>query len=1536
MSKLYSSHKRFIGLGLMSAFVIALAVLGTLWGFSQMASAAPDVTLVHLNPDGTDYTGNPYCPQTVWSADGKTATPDARHDCNNIAGQQHVIRTDGYDPSLGTGVFTKDGVGTLVEGDCDAILAGKLGWSDDDGDGLADEDGENEGVDDDDDATEDGLGAVPGSGNCDDGLDNDLDTFVDAADPDCAALIDEDQTADGTDDDDDGTEDGLGAAPGSGNCSDGLDNDGDGTDANDAQCAAFIDEDPGGDANNDGCPGICGVDDDGDTVADEPPVFDDDEDGLTDEDPIDGIDNDNDGTEDGVGAVPGMGNCGNTLDDDGDGTDLAADAECAAFDGEDPIDFDDDGDTVADEDPVGNVLLADEKCAVLRSIVPGETNVIFSYDGASTDAIHKEWDKLEDTVILKKDDVDKKLTVEGMGKVELPLDENGNDKRDPEDAHLLDRDGETQDHGVIWDEANKEYKSEEGPIRLIEVVHGYHAEMPDHPTEGAVVLAFIDSPGCSYFTNPVPVVIGLDAYQAGELNLGTALVGITDWRGFSIGPKVWPSGAQISAEAQAEATAHGLLVGDSTNSAVAPGTFEADYASVYVDTDCAEQATITFKVGYPDYVQSVPEIPEIEQVTINWTKVQAAKQPQIRWAGEEIVLEKRWAPSGDWYPEAGGIDDDLDGKVNEDTGDASTDDQDGDGLADEDPKDGNDNDGDQLEDGTRGDPGDFECTDGIDNDGDGDIDGLDDNCLAGPGIDEDVPDDDKDGLVDEDPLDFCPLQDFLVKYIKLDGPGGLVSGLPDAFYPFASEPEAVWTYIDEECVSRALYSSEEPGKVDVEAILFDPTTYEQVDNKHAFLVWYIKMYQLKLTNVPGEREDHNAGKFAVADGADLYDPSVGDVVAETLNVSADALLRVRVKGWFYGGNPSGRPDICIDMDGDGNGLEGDEATPPGEPYTGDTTHTGCTDDDDEMLAGGYWVLPDDMEKLAGFHPDHIPSWDVMSEPNVAAKNIIGPKSTLDSHDDTTRQVVPCVQLKDGAADWTCTRKTIDPDGKITEADALMPPLKVLVELEAEDAGFLKPVVDKSADVGIDSAYQSVMIPANRDIPTPINNGGYDWNSWGWSGVYQFDYPFFLELSKTTEPEQGLIRSFHFYTDNRGEGFFFANGDYNLTYDDCRTVGLYGTPDCSPLDVVGESNITVIGDYPYFRGHRDVKSNPVTKTWTWGGFKSVTIDPQDPNHTLVIAHLLDRDGYCKNEVDVGKDPMEVQFSPSLHPVEGEEITFEIVNGIGHILSADLDGISPNAKFSVEPSPLVEATVSGWEDGVWINAEKAVARAEHEELLEAFGQGADRVKEGECQAWVLIEHPMGAQLEISVLFDDPEGRITRHWPPTELEVDLVQGWNDSCYVDEEATVEEAMAGFIDDVLAVYRYNADQSWDRHFPGQCEDDETLCTIEALSSYDQLFILMGASATWTQLITAPLVDVDLVPAWNSVCYAGVDKLTEDATRDIETAFAIMYTLGTDQAWRRYVPDRPDIPNTLPTLHQFDSVILLVTAEGPITWRFDP
>ena len=121
---------------------------------------------------------------------------------------------------------------------------------------------------------------------------------------------------------------------------------------------------------------------------------------------------------------------------------------------------------------------------------------------------------------------------------------------------------------------------------------------------------------------------------------------------------------------------------------------------------------------------------------------------------------------------------------------------------------------------------------------------------------------------------------------------------------------------------------------------------------------------------------------------DVFEPGTDgdlpstDVRDETRIVSDYSLVRVNIKDWVRTADSSGRPDVCLDMDGDGGGDE-----LPGMPYhrTVDgaavTTHAGCPDLDDEMLAGGYWLVPDDWERMAGQQPELMrKQWDVLCGP----------------------------------------------------------------------------------------------------------------------------------------------------------------------------------------------------------------------------------------------------------------------------------------------------------------------------------------------------------------------------------------------------------------------------------------------------------------------------------------------------------------------------------------------------------------------------
>jgi len=79
---------------------------------------------------------------------------------------------------------------------------------------------------------------------------------------------------------------------------------------------------------------------------------------------------------------------------------------------------------------------------------------------------------------------------------------------------------------------------------------------------------------------------------------------------------------------------------------------------------------------------------------------------------------------------------------------------------------------------------------------------------------------------------------------------------------------------------------------------------------------------------------------------------------------------------------------------------------------------------------------------------------------------------------------------------------------------------------------------------------------------------------------------------------------------------------------------------------------------------------------------------------------------------------------------------------------------------------------------------------------------------------------------------------------------------------------------------------------------------------------------------------VDLVFGWNSVCYTGQTKDAEAATEGIANRLAIAYTLAPGQAWKRFVPGRPEVSN-LSHLDRFTSILILVTQEGGAQWVFD-
>jgi hypothetical protein len=196
----------------------------------------------------------------------------------------------------------------------------------------------------------------------------------------------------------------------------------------------------------------------------------------------------------------------------------------------------------------------------------------------------------------------------------------------------------------------------------------------------------------------------------------------------------------------------------------------------------------------------------------------------------------------------------------------------------------------------------------------------------------------------------------------------------------------------------------------------------------------------------------------------------------------------------------------------------------------DTNGNGVKDPYDQLLPEGRWVLPDDWEYLAGPNWKTLrPHWDIMDQPNdkiisvcdadgskipekfgdygiwapcppgklVAKYPVIGPYNQMDSYDPALKGVVWADPTVPGGL-----RKTIVPNGELNWWDAPMPPAKIMFSI-IKGPGFFKEA-DKAdiyyqgygATQSYTNPFYAIEVPASPFIPPYVNNGGYDWDSWG--------------------------------------------------------------------------------------------------------------------------------------------------------------------------------------------------------------------------------------------------------------------------------------------------------------------------------------------------------------------------------------------------------------------------------------------------------
>ncbi|MFQ5858919.1 MAG: hypothetical protein ACE5LU_25245, partial [Anaerolineae bacterium] len=123
----------------------------------------------------------------------------------------------------------------------------------------------------------------------------------------------------------------------------------------------------------------------------------------------------------------------------------------------------------------------------------------------------------------------------------------------------------------------------------------------------------------------------------------------------------------------------------------------------------------------------------------------------------------------------------------------------------------------------------------------------------------------------------------------------------------------------------------------------------------------------------------------------------------------------------------------------------------------------------------------------------------------------------------------------------------------------------------------------------------------------------------------------------------------------------------------------------------------------------------------------TVEPLDPTHTYVVAHLLDRDGECTALWGPGSSG--VRHEPVLFQISGDGV----IDAISNIAGSEFLGFAPFKAASVIAGNATDFTGA---------------------LPFANAGSAD-----ECQAYILVQHGSQADVQVSIEFDEPEGIIIR---------------------------------------------------------------------------------------------------------------------------------------------------------------------------------
>jgi len=344
------------------------------------------------------------------------------------------------------------------------------------------------------------------------------------------------------------------------------------------------------------------------------------------------------------------------------------------------------------------------------------------------------------------------------------------------------------------------------------------------------------------------------------------------------------------------------------------------------------------------------------------------------------------------------------------------------------------------------------------------------------------------------------------------------------------------------------------------------------------------------------------------------------------------------------------------------------------------------------------------------------------------------------------------QNQDNKKDSARYIQTVVPNGALDKWDAPMPPAKVIYKINS-GPGFFKGA--NKADIyytgsGASKKYTNPFyasnIPAHEAIPAFINNGGYDWSSFGNPLPNYGPYGFWQIINQpsagapvasygpilATKNAQGQVinpgvpnadwaghpTKVEVYSDNHGEAMVYLNGFWNLNLSAFITNGAYDVP---PGAAVGTTAVQALADYPYLRKHEAMLSNTVSKTWTWGKqilgaepapYPDGSNDPADTRMVIQTGTLTNLQGTYPNETAMSDKKMAWVFvtNPDGFPAVGERVdwTVEQASGSGANIP-DVTGIGVSNYNDITRAIAVQHGFLAGTGGFTLNPQRTIGRS-----------------------------------------------------------------------------------------------------------------------------------------------------------------------------------------------------------------------------------